>query len=185
MGDLRGVFGAEMAAVSAAWSNLVPNQKANVLVQVFGPPESDKAELADLAVQVAVDRFAPLWPANIYPVSAYLTQIFDTHENPAVELRMEFLPASLEALVAVLNPKAVGAVMKLSADIDGAGKVFGGTMTNPLTRGGDRGNPELPASNNMRGSWIGMLVTQTLKGECALPDDFPAENLSLSEYQKA
>jgi hypothetical protein len=167
-----GIFDGMVGTLASAWRNLVPNQKANCIVRVFGSPEADKAELANLAIQVAVDRFAPLaLGRTLFVASCYVTQGLNNEDGPFVEVRMEFIPASLRALQALLNPALAPAMMNLDSDVDNAGALGNWSMLQSPAHG----NPEFPAGNQSRGWWLSMLVTQAITDDASLPPAPPAD----------
>jgi hypothetical protein len=136
--------------------NAAPINKANALVRVTGPRESDRGALAAIAINVILDRFAPLRILGRVPLpSLYVSHLIGSDDAPAAEARAEALPMNLNAVRALLlgQPERL---LNTSSDVGG------------YTR--DQGaNRPLPSRQNSRGSWTGALLVQTLTGDQGLP----------------
>jgi hypothetical protein len=158
-------------------SNWVPVPKANCIVQVWGNRACDKNRMMQLALNVALDKFAPLGRdlgGLIIPVSAFITQGVGDEDEDYIEARFEFFAANLAALAAMFgNVENVGRMMSLSHEINNGGfQLSKGAIGNPPLPGGD--------GSNTRGSYVGTLITQLLtSGDYELPPPVPAADVTL------
>lgn len=165
-GNLLG-FGMRIAGMM---NDLLPQNKCNAIIRVYGQANANLAALGQLAVDIAIDRFSPGWSAGVlYPVSCYLTQSLDSDgAGPVMELRMEFLPLNTAAVLGAFGGGTF-TLMNLGTDIKsppGPGGGGGGLIASRT----QIGNPPFPsdshliapANNACRGMWVAFLVTQAL-----------------------
>lgn len=179
-------IGGTMKAAQGLLLGSIPVNKACGIVRVWGNRYAQRSQLAYVAKQIILDRFAPLGAGlNIaglnvgrgifLPVSAYLT--CDIAQR-FVELRMELFPGVNALLTAFVQDMTAfesmlnlndNEIRTLQGFTAGDGKSAPGT--NPLP------NPEVGSAT--RGSYLGALLVQALGGECQLPAAPPDSNQSI------
>jgi hypothetical protein len=134
---------------------VVPSCRANCLVRVFGQRRCSKKYMARVAMMVALDRFGGiLTRSGAVVVGSYLMQDIGSQNAPFIELRLEFL-TGLQQLFVVLDPDtAITGGVRLDTEL----KTLGCRFETPP--------PELPYSDNTRGSWVSSLAYQALSAGC-------------------
>ncbi len=170
VGALKGVG----SAASKVWSRATPSAKANGLVNVYGKAGADRNALFGIARSVMLDRFAPLViPGGfrgLYPVSFFATFPFGNEQIPMVSIRAEFLCANLTTLAALFDTTVISKLVNTRNDINSVPLM----KTDPTW-----GNLPFPASNGMRGRWLGELLTQVLSD----PTTFPAAPVDVNSVK--
>ena len=165
--DVKGAMQAALAACEA-----MPVPRAVAVVRVWGPPGTDRANLASFAVNVVTDRLAnsKLVGLKFFPISAFLTSNVSTDEAPMVEVQIEALVSSLQVLASIWDPKTRLADLQKTdnniQDNGGQGKTI---LTSNITTV----NPAFPQDSGTRGAWISMMVAQILNSPCGLPNPVP------------
>ncbi len=172
-GLTQGIFGSGAAGFAINqvqwWSGAFATPKAKVVVQVTGTHTTNYADLAGFAAFVAADRLSPVGigppggPVQFLIVSNYMTETFDADGAPLVQVAMEVLPLGANAIAALMNPQNVSVLLNTTTDIGTTslvGPALGGALAasaNPAF-----GNPRLPSSQNTRGTYVAMMVSQVL-----------------------
>ncbi len=163
------------AALAGQAAGLVPRQKGNAIVRVFGGANVAYDNLAQIAVNIAYNCFAPAFNANgpngaplAYEMSSYVTQVFDTQApGPVVQARLEVALLSINALTAMRNarllPMSFGYVLQRR---DGGETYSNASGANPSFPNGS--TLVAPANNASRGTWTAFLVTQALTQGCQI-----------------
>lgn len=157
------------------WVDLIPIAKAASRVTVYGRVNASLSELIKLGVNITFDRFAPLAiNKTLLPVSFFVSQKFDSQGGPVVSVKAEFLPVGFGAnfFTALLQPDQAGGLMNLSSDFRAG---LGGAVV--MTPSPNFGNPGFPASQQTRGNWLSMLVSQVLAGSGAAPLGVPSDDV--------
>ena len=158
-GPLGLLFGGGALAGLAASVAAVP--KANGLCRVFGRRGAPRDGMVQVAVNYLMDRFFPLAiGGQLFIVSMYATQDAGSDNPPFVEVRMEFLCININAILAMFDTASAPQMVRWTDIHD-----IGTFVMTP-----DSATPQMPASNNTRGSWIRALAVAALKGStCTLP----------------
>jgi hypothetical protein len=161
---MQGVGAGALAAIGLI-GKAVPGVKLIGTARVIGRKGVNRQGLANMAVAWISDRFAPA-VKNVHLItSLYVTHNVDTDHSPFAECRMEIMPLTMDLVHAVLSKRADVFFVSTSATYQILGDTFSGTTP----------GPNLPASENTRGTWLGQMVTQALGGPTAsLPTSPPA-----------
>jgi hypothetical protein len=161
---------------------LIPVPLANGIVRVYGNKNSSRYDLAGIALNVLIDRFTNpgafagvnlgRGTSLLAIISCYLTA--DVIQQ-MVELRVELVPRPVNlGAFKSFAPAAIvakGGIMNLRRRID-LGNNFAGVTT--LTDA-DADNPQLPASNQTVGTYVGAMLAQAFQDECQPPTATPNE----------
>lgn len=168
---LNDPIGALQGLASRLWNTAVPTARFVGLARAVGRKDADRGDLQRLACGWILDRLSKIYnPAGGLGVivSAYVTMNTDTLHAPFCEARLEVLGASLNIVGAVFRAD-VGSLLNTSSN-------FAVGLTNPI-QGPNTPGPALPNSGGTRGTWIGRLISQTLRAgnnAYAVPDSPPA-----------
>ena len=171
-GDVLKIAGGALGgALMGAGNQVVP--RCIAVVRVWGRPATDRKNLASLAINIVADRLsakAVLPGVRFFPISAFLTTNVSTDEQPMAEVQIEALTNEVQMFKAIWNPQNFIADFQKTDNIvrDGAGKIV-------LTSDQSVVNPAFPGDGGTRGQWLGALVTQALKQDCAVQAVPPAD----------
>ena len=151
----------EIGTIKKTIWNALPRGRANAMVRVFGQQGSTKQYLTQVAINVLTDRLGPITlGGRLFTMSLYMTQDIGNQNPPFVELRGEFVVASLRQLALLLGV--------------GGAAVFAGQMKLDIGIPTSNFLPTTPTTqlpdNNSRGTWLRQLTIQALNPTCELPE---------------
>lgn len=152
--DLVPFFGSKSRLASTLWNSAIPRQVNVAQVRVIGRKDADQVVLANIARDVCVDRFKPIFTSNAVSIaSAFLSVNVDSDHPPYAEYRIEFLGLGIKAFEKAFTDKNPAAAMNLSRDykVPNNFGIHGPTVS--THRGPQRGTV---------GTHVGRMVAQAL-----------------------
>jgi len=153
---LNSVLGAINGTGAAFTVGMIPRFQANAVVRCWGDKNASKADLAQLALSVAIDRFTVANRSffNIcLPVSAYLTQ----------DVEQRFFDQVFQSGFDMTTLVTSGKLMNMNTVVHTNKDDLTGNVQAP------RENPPLPNSKNTRGYIAARMVAQVLQDPGNLP----------------